>query len=135
MPIHVQAAEVEAARQPFFTVPDWATIGDTQLRSHDGDAELADGVRLLATPGHTPGHQSVQIMDPDRTSRLVVGQACYTCAEFRDTVVADGDLHDESWAGDAKQSIERLTSLNPTAAWFSHDRTVFTGAGNVGSDG
>jgi N-acyl homoserine lactone hydrolase len=27
----------------------------------DGDAEIADGVRAITTPGHTPGHQSVMV--------------------------------------------------------------------------
>jgi glyoxylase-like metal-dependent hydrolase (beta-lactamase superfamily II) len=30
-----------------------------QLDPTDGDLEVADGVRVVATPGHTPGHQSV----------------------------------------------------------------------------
>jgi glyoxylase-like metal-dependent hydrolase (beta-lactamase superfamily II) len=31
----------------------------TKFELLDGDAEIADGVRVIATPGHTPGHQSV----------------------------------------------------------------------------
>ena len=38
-----------------------------QLRAVDGDTELSDGLRLLATPGHTPGHQCVV------TDRAVLG--------------------------------------------------------------
>jgi glyoxylase-like metal-dependent hydrolase (beta-lactamase superfamily II) len=30
-----------------------------QLAAVDGDADLAAGLRVVATPGHTPGHQSV----------------------------------------------------------------------------
>ncbi|MPZ28939.1 MAG: MBL fold metallo-hydrolase [Micromonosporaceae bacterium] len=32
-----------------------------QLSLVDGDSELATGVRVVATPGHTPGHQSVLV--------------------------------------------------------------------------
>lgn len=31
----------------------------------DGDAEIADGVRVIVTPGHTPGHQSVLVETAD----------------------------------------------------------------------
>jgi N-acyl homoserine lactone hydrolase len=33
----------------------------TQFELLDGDAEIAEGVRVIATPGHTPGHQSVLV--------------------------------------------------------------------------
>ncbi len=64
-PVHVQAAEVEAATSPGYTVPDWADIPPGRLRLVHGDEEIADGVTLLATPGHTPGHQSVVVEASD----------------------------------------------------------------------
>lgn len=59
----VQARELEYARNPdrfmrggyvssFFT-QDFDTV--------DGETEVTSGVRLIETPGHTPGHQSVII--------------------------------------------------------------------------
>jgi glyoxylase-like metal-dependent hydrolase (beta-lactamase superfamily II) len=36
-----------------------------QMRLLDGDTPLADGVTVLATPGHTPGHQSVLVAQGD----------------------------------------------------------------------
>lgn len=37
----------------------------------DGDVEVAPGVRVIATPGHTPGHQSVLVELP-RTGKVVL---------------------------------------------------------------
>lgn len=34
-----------------------------QLVPTEGDLDVADGVRVVATPGHTPGHQSVLLAD------------------------------------------------------------------------
>ncbi len=33
----------------------------TRFELLDGDAQIAEGVRVIATPGHTPGHQSVVV--------------------------------------------------------------------------
>lgn len=38
-----------------------------QLRLLDGDARLNDTTRIVATPGHTPGHQSVLVEGGDTT--------------------------------------------------------------------
>ena len=56
VPTFVQRAELEAARAPGYTVPEWIPDGD--VRPLDGDAQIATGVWVLATT-HTPSHQSV----------------------------------------------------------------------------
>jgi glyoxylase-like metal-dependent hydrolase (beta-lactamase superfamily II) len=43
-----------------------------RLRLLDGDTPLRDGARVVATPGHTPGHQSVLVAD-GRELALVTG--------------------------------------------------------------
>ncbi|MCC3762899.1 MBL fold metallo-hydrolase [Glycomyces sp. TRM65418] len=43
-----------------------------RLRLLDGDTPLRGGVQVLATPGHTPGHQSV-LVDAGRERALVTG--------------------------------------------------------------
>jgi glyoxylase-like metal-dependent hydrolase (beta-lactamase superfamily II) len=43
-----------------------------QLSAVDGELGLGDGVRVVATPGHTPGHQSVLLDGADETL-LVTG--------------------------------------------------------------
>src|SRR5690242_19365230 len=55
----VKGADVEWAVQPTL---DWLLppLGD-RLSLVDGDVDLRPGVRLLHTPGHTPGHQCVLV--------------------------------------------------------------------------
>jgi N-acyl homoserine lactone hydrolase len=74
VPLVVQRAEWEAGHDPAaiqrsFLLPSAYAIGDRPLELVDGDHDLlGDGsIRLLLTPGHTAGHQSVQIGD------LVIG--------------------------------------------------------------
>lgn len=49
--IIVQQAEVEAAKAPLYTVPEWAFPSMLNLTVIDGDHEVASGVRIIATPG------------------------------------------------------------------------------------
>jgi glyoxylase-like metal-dependent hydrolase (beta-lactamase superfamily II) len=75
IPVVLQRREWEAAhdeaavRRNFYLPADYATVED-QVVLVDGDHDLlGDGsIRLLLTPGHSPGHQSVQIGE-----RLVIG--------------------------------------------------------------
>ena len=53
--------KLPAARQPLAkriqaTFPTWKN-----LRQVDGEAEVAPGIRTVATPGHTPGHMAFHI--------------------------------------------------------------------------
>ena len=76
VPIVVQRREWEAAHdnagvaKNFYLPLDYAGIARERLTLVDGDHDLlGDGsIRLLFTPGHTPGHQSVQVGE-----RLVIG--------------------------------------------------------------
>ncbi len=123
-PVWVTDEEVEAATAEFYTVPEWAEIPpDRRRRTVDGEL-IAPEVRLLHTPGHTPGHQSVCVDTPDGLE-LIVGQTCFSCAEFEGGPPAITDMHDESWLEVGQASLDRLRSLSPAAAHFSHDLAVF----------
>ncbi|HEX7292028.1 MAG TPA: N-acyl homoserine lactonase family protein [Conexibacter sp.] len=75
VPVVVQRREWEAAHEPaavarnFLQPVDYAEI-ERQVVLVDGDHDLLgdDSIRLLSTPGHTPGHQSVRVGE-----RLVIG--------------------------------------------------------------
>lgn len=46
-----------------------------QLVEVDGEAEIAPGLRLLATPGHTPGHVSLLLEGEDGATVALAGDA------------------------------------------------------------
>ncbi|MGI5212116.1 MBL fold metallo-hydrolase [Plantactinospora sp. CA-290183] len=70
----VQRAELDAVRRAGDTAPAGqplaALAAAGQLDAVHGDRPLAPGLRLVATPGHTPGHQSVLLTAADRTLLL-----------------------------------------------------------------
>ena len=122
-PVHVQATEHDVAGAAGYTVPDWAAIPSDRLRLVHGDDEIADGVRLLATPGHTPGHQSVVVEAGD--GRVVLAAQCaFTAAEVRSGEPAPSNLHDETWEEPARDSLRRIRSLAPVVCHLSHDPVV-----------
>ena len=109
VPIHVQQAELDLALRQGHTVVEWVDFPDARYEAVEGDREIVDGVSVLATPGHTPGHQSVTVRTGDGLV-LIVGQAAQDARSFA--------------TGPADPSIRRLRELNADRIHFSHDRAV-----------
>ena len=101
-PIHVQRVEREAARADGYTIPKWVEFDGATYVEHDGEAEIVPGVRVLPTPGHTPGHQSV-LVDTDDGVVVCAGDVGYTWKQF-----------------DASESGQLLMSLRPRRIWLAH---------------
>ncbi len=71
--VHVQRAEYEDARANFgimtatYRGENYAPIdANDAWMFHDGPGELLPGIAAMVTPGHTRGHQSIQITGRDR---------------------------------------------------------------------
>jgi glyoxylase-like metal-dependent hydrolase (beta-lactamase superfamily II) len=121
-PTHAQAAEREASRGHDYTVPDWVDFPGARYELHAGDVDLLPGVRLIATPGHTPGHQSLLVEDGARRM-AVVGQALWSRAEWDGSEdVADSGAA-SAWDPAAyRSSVARLRAFEPDVVLFGHDR-------------
>jgi glyoxylase-like metal-dependent hydrolase (beta-lactamase superfamily II) len=123
--IHVQTVEWELAHTTDHTILDWIDApGRDAYLLVDGDHEVVPGITLLATPGHTTGHQSVAVTS-DTGTVILAGQACYTAGEWE----GDPDaIEGRSGASDTvayDASIERLRDLEPRRVYFAHDRAVW----------
>ena len=77
VPIHVQRLELQAPYDP----PEWVDFPGANYVEHDGEAEVLPGIRLLPTPGHTNGHQSVLVDTPDGLV-VIGGDVAYTYDEL-----------------------------------------------------
>ena len=125
VPIYAQAAERAAVRQPHYTVPEWVDFDGAEYVTIDGDAQVANGVRVMSTPGHSPGHQSL-VIDTDDGAVALAGQAIYSKAEYEHIRVT-GRPPDEDPPPDPAQylaSATRLIGLHPRRIYFSHDRAI-----------
>src|SRR5205807_2574282 len=72
VPIVVQRAERELARREGQPFVEWLEFPGARYELVEGDREVAPGVSVLATPGHTAGHQSVVVRTDDGLM-LIVG--------------------------------------------------------------
>lgn len=124
VPVFVQAEEVAASLQPFYTDPEWAAVPAAQLRAVQGDESIADGVTILSTPGHTRGHQSVLVESGDQRV-VIAAQAVWDIAEFEQEIVDPANVDAEDLRDAAIASIQRLKALNPDWAYFSHHPQVY----------
>ena len=120
VPIYTHAAELEVAQTSGYTVPEWAHIPDDSVRLVRGDEEVADGVRIVETPGHTPGHMSVVVETADGPV-VIAGQCVYKTDEIVERRVAADNMHDDAFLDAGQQSLERLLSLAPRAVVVAHD--------------
>ena len=116
-----QAAEIVAVEaDPFYTDAAWALAPVDQRRDIEGDEQLADGVTILATPGHTAGHQSVLVEAGGR--RVVIGaQVAWHAEELASEVASSANVDPiPELQAAAVDSIRRLKALQPEIVHLSH---------------
>lgn len=115
--VFAQRVEADAAREPNYTVQEWAFPPGVEPTEIEGDHRITPAVRILATPGHTPGHQSVLVDDGHDHRTIVCCQAAWDAASFGSAVLGD-DGWDQSIGA---ASLERLHLLQPDRVLMSHD--------------
>ena len=96
---------------------DWPT-GDKQLLV-DGDMELLPGVRLLHTPGHTPGHLSLLARLPATGAALLTVDAISRPAEYE--TGRYGGAWDNAAARASAERLMRLAHDEQAFVIYGHD--------------
>jgi N-acyl homoserine lactone hydrolase len=104
-PIYVQRLEREAARAEGYTIPEWVDFEGAAYVELEGEQELLPGLRVVPTPGHTPGHQSV-LVETDDGLAIVAGDVAYTWSEFD---------------APENEAAAMLTRLAPSRIWLAHE--------------
>jgi N-acyl homoserine lactone hydrolase len=120
---------VQKAEYRFAFNPDTA-IGKSYMQNHysrdakyqliEGDFDLCGGVRLLQTPGHTPGHQSVLITFENGKKAVIAGDAVYTWDNI-DRLIPPGNLYSYELAMLSLNKLKTIRETTGAAVIPSHD--------------
>ena len=97
----------------------------TRYEQISGDIEIAPGVWLYETPGHTAGHYSLLVEMDGQPAMIFAGDAAYTYENIERQIV--GGFHLDPTA--AVESIRRLTWLAKSRGgqiYPSHEMEPFT---------
>lgn len=86
---------------------------------------LGDGsIRLIDTPGHTPGHMSVLVRLTEREA-LLAGDAIYTMRNLREGILPWRTVDDDTYRHSVDQ-LRKYTEQNPDALIIpTHDACVW----------
>jgi N-acyl homoserine lactone hydrolase len=123
-PHYVQRVELDRARRESRELYDWFGFMDAQFELLDGDTEVLPGLAVIATPGHTAGHQSVVVRAADGGSDVLIGDAAYTPRQYSRPGRQDlppGQASDKTaW----RESLLRIRSLGRSRVHFCHHTDV-----------
>jgi glyoxylase-like metal-dependent hydrolase (beta-lactamase superfamily II) len=120
-PACVQRAELARAKREEPELYDWHDFMNGRFELLDGDAEVLPGLEVIATPGHTAGHQCVLVRGDGLD--LLIGDAAYTPRQYGrpDLELPSGQASDvPAWHG----SLRRIRSLSPERVHFCHHTDV-----------
>jgi N-acyl homoserine lactone hydrolase len=123
--ILVQPAELAAARGPDYTVEEDVDLDGGRYEEREGEHEPLPGIRVIPTPGHSPGHQSVSV-ETDAGRLLLAGQCFRDASSFARAVTAleverDGYPDPPSYP----EWLPRLLEVGPYRVAFGHDLAVW----------
>ncbi|MFE7793002.1 N-acyl homoserine lactonase family protein [Streptomyces sp. NPDC057460] len=125
-PILVQEVELAAARRGGYTIDELVDFPDATYEEISGEAEVWPGVRIIPTPGHTDGHQSLVVRQSDGTV-VLAGQAHDFASHFAaDHLARRAGLEGlEQPLPAYRPWLERLADFDPRRVLFAHDCSVW----------
>ena len=91
-----------------------------------GDQEIAAGLHLFETPGHTAGHYSLMIELPGRRPMLFTGDACYA-RKGLDLMAIPATHVDPVKGYHSLEKLKTLAEKYDAEIFFSHDAESFAG--------
>lgn len=121
---YVQRAELDRAKRESPELYDWFDFMNADFELLDGDAEVVPGLSVIATPGHTVGHQSVIVASGDGTSDVLIGDAAYTPRQLAGPPDEDLPRGQASDPAAWRTSLQRIRAVTPARTHFCHHTDV-----------
>jgi len=91
-----------------------------------GDTEIAKGIKILETPGHTAGHVSLLVSLPRRRPMLFTGDAVYTKQSLEKKIIAGFHLDPVASIASMRR-LEEVAEENDAELFYSHDAESYRG--------
>jgi N-acyl homoserine lactone hydrolase len=123
-PFYLQRTELTRARRESPQLAGWFDFMNARFELLDGDAEVLPGLRVIATPGHTAGHQSVLVESADGGSDVLIGDAAYTPRQYLDPAADDLPEGQASDLAAWRESVGRIRSAAPDRVHFCHNTEI-----------
>ncbi len=103
---------------------DWFGFMDARFELLDGDTEVLPGLAVIATPGHTVGHQCVVINSARGAADLLIGDAAYTPRQYSGPADRDLPAGQASDPATWRESLQRIHSMSPARVHFCHHTDI-----------
>lgn len=123
----IQRSEFDAAFGPSpelfgFDAKSYASLNASKARVLDGEHDVfGDGkVRILAAPGHSPGHQ-VLFVDLERTGPVVLSGDLYHFTGAREKRTVPAFNADAAQTRESMEAIEAFVAERGATLWIQHD--------------
>ncbi|MCX0245131.1 N-acyl homoserine lactonase family protein [Streptomyces drozdowiczii] len=125
-PILVQDVELATARAGDYTVDALIDFPGAMYEEVSGEVEIRPGIRIVPTPGHTDGHQSLVLRRNDGTV-VLAGQAHDFASHFASAQLARHAAREgvEPPLPPYHPWLDRLAAFDPRRVLFAHDCSVW----------
>jgi N-acyl homoserine lactone hydrolase len=126
--LYMQAAEYDAVFGPEpqkygFVAANFEKLRDARVVKLNGDHDVfGDGsVVIKATPGHTPGHQSLFVRLPKRGPVLLTGDMVHLVYSWENRVVPTFNF-DAVQSGRSIDAMKEFAAQTGAQVWITHDK-------------
>ncbi len=123
IPIFVQKDEHDELHSNPAFMPRLMEFDGAKLEIHDGAADVGPGLRIIPTPGHTPGHQSL-LVETTQGRILLAGQAMDFASDYARalfTLNLDEAEVQQGIQAARRPWLDQLRELDLRRVLFAHD--------------